>query len=118
MTQTCLHCVVHRVLRGEVTNLSRRDLHVEMSETAPVRLPESGARIYRRLRRLLRQVASMADQHSPVKLALLHDIAGKSHVEVAATFRVNGEWQQHSCLLPRYLLSTLWLGLGGYVGSE
>jgi hypothetical protein len=118
MTQTCVHCVAQRVLRREAGRLAARGLRIEISQTAPVRLPESGALIYRRLSRLLREVVSLADAHSTVKLALLHDLAGKSHVEVAASFSANGEWQQRSCLLPRYVLDTLWLGLGGYVAAD
>lgn len=118
MTQTCLHCVVQRVVQRAAATLSDRSLQLEINATGSVLLPESGARIYRRLQRLLRQVAAAADEHSTVKLVLLHDLAGKSHVEVAASFRAQGELQERSCLLPRYVLGTLWLGLGGYVGTE
>jgi len=115
LTRTCLHCVIQRVLRREAGALAARGLQVNWSHFDAVWLPQSGGKIYRRVRQFVRDVQGAAEPGSPVKIAVLHDLAGKSHVEVTASFRSRDGWQALSCRLPRCLVHTLWLGLEGNV---
>ena len=115
LTRTCLHCVIQRVLRHESDALATQGLQVSLSHFDPVWLPQTGGQLYRRVRRFVREVQRAAEPGSPLKVAVLHELAGKSHVEVTASFRSRDGWQVRSCQLPRYLLHTLWLGLEGNV---
>lgn len=112
LTRTCVHCVLGRVLRRETETFAARGLQLSMGQSEAVWLPESGQRLYRRLHRLVRTAALQADSDSPLKI-VVHDLCGKSHVEVTASFRASERQEVLGCALPRYVLRTLWLGFEG-----
>jgi hypothetical protein len=83
--RTCLHCVLARVLRSELRDFERRGLLVTVGHLSPALLPLHAARVYRVLRRLVRE-AGAGGESSAVKFAVV-DLPGKSHIEVLATIR-------------------------------
>ncbi len=115
LTRTCLHCVLQRVLRRESDALAAQGLQVRLSHFDSVWLPQPGGQVYRRVRRFVREVQRAAEPGSPLKVAVLHGLAGKSHVEVMASFRSRDGYRTLSCQLPRCLLHTLWLGFEGNI---
>jgi len=81
--RTCLHCALLRALRAETPALERRGVTVVFGRSDAVWLPISGTRLYRGIRRLLRD-ATTAVQDRRVRLAVV-DLVGKPHVDVMAT---------------------------------
>src|SRR5437762_5352484 len=79
MSQSCLHCALARAIRRESGPLAERGLAVSISRAEPVWLPSPGARLYRALRRLLRDAGSQAEGAS-VKLTVI-DLLGKRSEE-------------------------------------
>ena len=108
VTSSCLHCVLNRVLAAEADALAARDLEVIRGREEASWLPDRGGIVYRRLKRLLRDVRAAAAP-GPVRITTL-DGVGRSHVEVLATFASDTGWRTLSCLLPRYVLAALWDG--------
>jgi hypothetical protein len=80
--RTCLHCALARVLRAEAPALEARGVTVTMGRSDPVWVPISGTRVYRGIRRVLREAATVAERHV-VRLAVI-DLLGKPEVEVTA----------------------------------
>ena len=80
--RTCLHCALVRALRAEAPVLEARGITVVVGRSDAVWLPISGTRIYRGLRRLLRE-ATGAVAGRTVRLAVV-DLVGKPEVEVMA----------------------------------
>lgn len=105
MTRSCLHCALARALRSEADALAAQGLTVTFTRSDPVWLPTSGARLYRGVRRLLRE-ARAASTGPAVKLAVL-DLAGKSHVEVIATVRTARGTRVLTCAFERHVSGTL-----------
>jgi hypothetical protein len=83
VSRTCLHCALARALRAESGRFAAHGLALVFTRSDPVWLPLSGPRVYRSIRRLLREAHARAARGA-VKLAVL-DLPGKSHVEVTAT---------------------------------
>jgi hypothetical protein len=81
--RTCLHCALVRALRAETPALERRGIAIVVGRSDAVWLPVPGTRVYRGIRRLLRD-ATAAVRDRRVRLAVV-DLAGKPHVEVMAT---------------------------------
>jgi hypothetical protein len=108
MTRSCLHCVLTRVLAAEASAFAKSGLEVSRGREEATWLPDRGGIVYRRLKRLFRDVRAEAGP-GPVRITTLASFA-RSHVEVLATFRVRNGWRTLSCLLPRYVLATLWHG--------
>jgi len=81
--RTCLHCALLRALRAETPALERRGVTVVFGRSDAVWLPMPGTRIYRGIRRLLRD-ATTAVTDCRVRLAVV-DLVGKPHVDVMAT---------------------------------
>ncbi len=108
MTRSCLHCVLNRVLAAEADAFAARRLEVVRGREEASWLPDRGGIVYRRLKRLFRDVATAASP-GPVRITTL-DAVGRSHVEVLATFTSGTGWRTLSCLLPRYVLAALWHG--------
>ena len=105
MDRTCLHCALARALRAEAGTLTARGVALRFERSEPVWLPVSGARLYRAIRRLLRQAAAQAAPGA-AKLAVV-DLAGKSQVEVTATVGVAGGARVLSVGFPRHVPGTL-----------
>ena len=105
MSRICLHCVLSRALRAEMRTLAARGLQVKLGPSAAVFLPGPGTMIYRGLRSLLRDAAAQASGER-VKLSVL-DLAGKSHVEVTATFATAVGARVLSRAFPLHDLATL-----------
>jgi hypothetical protein len=81
--RTCLHCALVRALRAETPALERRGVSIVVGRSDAVWLPVPGTRIYRGIRRLIREAtATVSDCR--VRLAVV-DLAGKPHVDVMAT---------------------------------
>lgn len=109
-TRSCLHCVLARVLRSETSLLEGAGLTVLVSHLDPVQLPLPGGRIYRRLRRLLREAVRQGEGQV-IKVAVL-DLPGKSHVEVTAAVGVPGGSRVLGCAFQRHVPGTL---AGGFL---
>jgi hypothetical protein len=103
--RTCLHCALARAVRAETAALEARGLAVHFERTEAVWLPVSGVRLYRGVRRLLRQAAAQAEP-GIFKLVVL-TLTGKSHVEVTATVPVRSGTRVFSAAFPRYVPGTL-----------
>jgi len=86
--RTCLHCALARALKAETGALEARGVTVTMGRSDAVWLPISGARIYRAIRRLLREAAAVGEQHT-VRMAVI-DLLGKPEVEVTAAALLRG----------------------------
>lgn len=82
--RTCLHCALVRALRAEAPGLERRGIAIVVGRSDAVWLPVSGTRIYRGIRRLLREATAVPARDCRVRLAVV-DLAGKPHVDVMAT---------------------------------
>src|SRR5262249_37610150 len=108
MTRSCLHCVLNRVVAAEADAFAARRLEVVRGREEASWLPDRGGIVYRRLKRLFADVRTHAAP-GPVRITTL-DGMGRSHVEVLATFPSGKGWRTLSCLLPRYVLATLWAG--------
>ena len=108
MSQSCLHCALARAIRRESGPLAERGLAVSISRAEPVWLPSPGARLYRALRRLLRDAGSQAEGAS-VKLTVI-GLLGKSHVEVTATIPVGRGSRVLACAFPRHAPGSLGRG--------
>jgi len=80
--RTCLHCALLRALRAETPALERQGIAVVFGRSDAVWLPLPGTRVYRGIRRLLRE-ATVAVTGCRVRLAVV-DLVGKPHVEVMA----------------------------------
>jgi hypothetical protein len=108
VARTCLHCALARALRAESPALAAAGLEVQLGRFEPVLLPVTGARLYRRLRRLLAEARAGATA-GPVKVTVL-DLAGKSHVEVTATLAGRPAARVLSCSFSRYEVARLMAG--------
>jgi len=108
MARSCLHCVLNRVLAAEASAFAKAGLEVSRGREEASWLPDRGGIVYRRLKHLFRDVRAVATP-GPVRITTIDSFA-RSHVEVLATFRVQSGWRTLSCLLPRYVLATLWHG--------
>lgn len=84
--RTCLHCALVRALRAEMPALERRRVDVVVGRSDAVWVPLSGMRVYRGIRRLLRQATGGATD-CRVRIGVV-DLAGKPHVDVMATVLV------------------------------
>lgn len=100
--------MLNRVLAAEATAFAQGGLQVSRGREEASWLPDRGGIVYRRLKRLFRDVRAQAAP-GPVRITTIDSFA-RSHVEVLATFRVRNGWRTLSCLLPRYVLATLWHG--------
>ena len=89
-SRTCLHCVLERAVGHASPALEAAGLSVTLHAREPIWLPETGTRVYRPIRRLLGAVCTQATA-GPVKIEVLDRVAGKSHIEVTATFRAGPE---------------------------
>src|SRR2546430_11642639 len=96
--QSCLHCALARAIRRESGGLAARGLAVNIGRAEAVWLPSPGARLYRALRRLLREAGSQAEGSS-LKLTVI-GLTRKSHVAVTATIPVSRGSPALSCALP------------------
>jgi len=105
VTRACLHCALARALRAEAAAFADRGLTLGFTRSDPVWLPDSGMRLYRGVRRLLRAARTLADE-GPVKLTVV-DLPGKSRVEVTATVATRGRHRVLSCPFPRHVRGTL-----------
>jgi len=105
-TRACLHCALARALRAESAALARRGLEVRLSVVDPILLPMRGARVYRALRRLLREAELAAQPPGPLKVAIIM-LRGKSHAEVTATFPVGRRAVIRSCAFPLFVPGAL-----------
>ena len=83
----------------------RQGLALAFARSEPVWLPRSGMRLYRAVRRLLRDARGAADGGT-VKLSVV-DLAGKSHVEVTATVATRGGSRVLRCAFARHAHGTL-----------
>ena len=101
MDRACLHCALGRALRAEAEALSAHGLALHFERTEPVWLPVPGMRLYRGLRRLLRQ-ATTHGRPGVLKLAILA-LAGKSQVEVTAAVPVRGGTRVFAVAFPQYV---------------
>ena len=108
--QSCLHCVIVRVLRVESEHLAARGVEVTLRRSEPVWLPRSGASVYRRLRRFLASALEVAATGS-IKLSVI-DLPGKSHVEVTATLVSAAGPRVLASAFPRHAPGTLARGFG------
>jgi hypothetical protein len=81
--RTCLHCALMRALRAETPALERRGVTVVFGRSDAVWLPIPGMRIYRGIRRLLRD-ATASVTNRRLRVAVV-DLVGKPHVDVMAT---------------------------------
>jgi hypothetical protein len=113
VTRSCLHCVLNRVLAAEADEFAARRLEVMRGREEASWLPDRGGIVYRRLKRLFRDVRAVASP-GQVRITTL-DAVGRSHVEVLATFPGEHGWRTLSCLLPRYVLAALWHGYAEHV---
>ena len=103
--RACLHCALARALGDEADELLRRRVVVTFGRSEPVWLPIPGARIYRVLRRLLRQAAAVGEGHI-VRLNVI-DLTGKAHVEVTAAALAGAHAAVFACAFPRFVASAL-----------
>jgi hypothetical protein len=85
--------------------LVARGVILTFERSEPVWLPVSGARLYRGVRRLLREAAAVAVPGA-AKLAVVA-LAGKSQVEVIATVSVRGGSRVLAVAFPCYVPGTL-----------
>jgi hypothetical protein len=111
--RACLHCALARALGAETAAFRRRGLTLAFTRSDPVWLPSPGARLYRAVRRLLREAAVRAEG-GPVKLVVV-DLPGKSHVEVAAVVRTSHGVRVLGALFPRHRPGAL---AGGFVEGD
>src|SRR2546430_7852753 len=107
--QSGLHCALARAIRRESGGLAARGLAVNLGRAEAVWLPSPGARLYRALRRLLREAGSQAEGSS-LKLTVI-DLTGKSHVEVTATIAVGRGSPLASSAFPRHPAGSLGAGV-------
>ena len=117
MNRACLHCALARALSAESPGLKSLGLDVKLGLSEPVFLPLPGARLYRRLRRLLRDAMAEAAPPGPVKLAVLN-LPGKSHVEVTAAFPCTRGARVLSCAFPQHDPAALPAGFAEHVSGE
>jgi hypothetical protein len=103
--RACLHCALARALGDEADELLRRRVVVTFGRSEPVWLPIPGARIYRVLRRLLRQAAAVGEGHT-VRLNVI-DLTGKAHVEVTAAALAGAHAAVFTCAFPRFVAAAL-----------
>jgi hypothetical protein len=108
--RSCLHCALARALGDEADDLVRRHVAVTFGRSEPVWLPIPGSRIYRGLRRLLRQAAAVGEGHT-VRLNII-DLPGKPHVEVTAAALAGAHADVFVCAFPRFVASVLPRGFG------
>ncbi len=94
-SRTCLHCVLERAVGHASPALEAAGLSVTLHAREPIWLPET-----------------------PVKIEVLDRVAGKSHIEVTATFRAGRRWRVQSISVPRYLPRALWFGFAEGIASE
>jgi hypothetical protein len=104
--RACLHCALGRALRAESPMLSARGIEVRLSFPDPILLPTRGARVYRVLRRLLRQAALGSGTPGALKVAVI-SLRGKSHAEVTATFSAGRSTRVTSATFPLFVPGTL-----------
>jgi hypothetical protein len=104
--RACLHCALGRALRAESKMLSAHGIEVRLSFPDPILLPTRGARVYRVLRRLLRQAATAAGTPGALKVAVIA-LRGKSHAEVTATFSTGRGARVTSATFPLFVPGTL-----------
>jgi hypothetical protein len=104
--RACLHCALGRALRAESPMLAARGLEVRLSFPDPILLPTRGARVYRILRRLLREAATAASSPGALKVAVIA-LRGKSHAEVTAMFSAGRETRITSATFPLFVPGTL-----------
>ena len=107
--RSCLHCALERALRAERAPLEASGLEVEVLSSGGALLPVRAGRMYRELRQLLREVRGRAHP-GQLRLVVLGGVAGKSYVEVTATFRTANGWHVESRTFSRYVLGALWPG--------
>lgn len=112
-SQTCLHCALGRALKHESPTLAAHGLTVSLGRTEPVWLPLPGGRLYRALRRLLRDAVGRSEGPS-LKLTVI-DLPGKSHVEVTATVLVGSGSRVLGTAFPRHVPGTLG---GGFAEAD
>lgn len=107
--RTCLHCVLVRALRAEWRNLEEAGLEVTPVRGHAAWVPGGGGRVYRRLRRLLRDAREGAERGGRLNVGVV-DQTGKSHIEVIAALRTRGRGRVFTAAFPRPVLATLVLG--------
>jgi hypothetical protein len=105
MDRSCLHCALARALSAETDAFAAHGVSVSFTRSEPVWLPSSGMRLYRGVRRLLRQARAETEARE-VKLAVI-DLAGKSHVEVTATVTAGRGARVLACAFPRHVPGSL-----------
>lgn len=110
--RACLHCALGRAIRAEAKGIAARGLEVRLSLVDPVLLPIRGARIYRVLRRLLRD-AALAAEPGLLKIAVVA-LTGKSHVEVTTACRAARGTRLASRAFPLFVPGAL---AGGFAES-
>lgn len=103
--RVCLHCALARVLRIEAAAFAERGIELSVRLCDPAWVPGTGVHVYRCLRRLVQEARAQA-AGGPVKLAI-HDVPGKSDVEVTATIRTGAGARVLACAFPRYRVSAL-----------
>ena len=103
--RSCLHCALARAVRAESGAFAGRGLTLTFARSDPVWLPGSGLRLYRGVRRLLREACSVATGRD-VKLSVV-DLPGKSHVEVTVTVATGKGSRVLSCAFARHARGTL-----------
>jgi len=96
-----------RAVRAESTGAANAGT-ISFVRSEPVWLPAPGMRLYRDLRRLLRQARAEAGG-GPIKLSVL-DLLGKSHVEVTATVSSGRSTRVLACSFPRHAAGMLGQG--------
>jgi hypothetical protein len=101
--------VLRRALAAEAVRSALRGLTFSVAPYSETWLPIRGRVLYRSVRALLRQAAASA-QPCQIRVAVLETVAGKSHVELTASFRIAGSVRVLSCRLPRFVEDTLWMG--------
>ena len=110
--RTCLHCAMVRAIEAESEALRVRDVSVVVGRSDAVWVPISGARVYRGIRRLLRQVTPVAGGRV-VRLSVV-DLVGKPHVEVMAAALLPARAAVFGVEFPRVVAATLDGGFGEY----
>jgi hypothetical protein len=103
--RSCLHCALARALHAESGAFVSRGLAISFARSEPVWLPRSGMRLYRGIRRLLRDARAAAEGNT-VKLSVV-DLPGKSHVEVTVTVATGRGSRVLSCAFARHAHGTL-----------
>src|SRR5215475_8676965 len=96
-----------RAIRAESSDAAS-GAAINFARSEPVWLPTPGMRLYRDLRRLLRQARAEADGRA-IKLSVL-DLLGKSHVEVTATVSSGRSTRVLACSFPRHAAGMLGQG--------